>query len=288
MAGFAPGVYVGLSNDEYHADPAIGSTGIKQLIERPFRYWYWSSLNPSRPENNSTKAKKFGTAYHTLMLEPHLFNYKIKFGINESMIAGTLGEGEYNQLLEMQKRLYAKPRRAALLSEGISEVSFFWRDKRTGIMCKCRYDKFAPNWIVDLKTTQSVSTNSLRYDIPKWGYDVSGAMYSIGARELKGMIRDGYKMPPEFSQDFVDQFTSHNDQIFAFMMQEKEPPFMVRCLLLTSKVAACGEDKFMVGLDQLKKFENYSGEWPDDYAEIEDMDMDMFSNRINDIPVLMP
>lgn len=284
---YEPGVYVGISNEEYHADKAVGSTGIKMLIERPYRFWYWN-LNPDAPDRPDTKPKKFGTAYHTLMLEPEKFDYKIKFGINESQIAGTLGEGEYNRLKEMQRRLYGKPRRAALLQEGLSEVSFFWRDAETGIMCKCRWDKFAPDWIVDLKTTVSVASGPMGWAITDFGYDVSGAMYSIGARELKNMIRAGYKMPPEFSADFIARFISHDAQIFAFMMQEKEPPFMVRCPLLSPDVAACGRDKFRAALQQYKRFEAAGGEWQDDYPDIEDMSMDTLPNRINDIPVLIP
>lgn len=275
-----PGVYVGLPAEEYHADPAVGSSGIKQLIERPYRYWYWSPLNPDRPEQPGTKPKKFGTAYHTYILEPEKFDYKIKFGINESMIPGTLGEGEFKKLQAMRARLFAKPRRAALLGEGIAEVSFFWQDKITGIMCKVRWDLFAPAWIVDLKTIASVTSRSLRYGIPDFGYDVSGAMYSIGAQELKAMIRDGYKMPREFSKQFVAEFMSQEKQIFAFMMQEKDAPFLVRCPILMPDVAACGRDKFRAGLDAYLRAAKAGWE-SDDYADIEDLDMEMLSDSIN-------
>lgn len=284
-----PGIYLGMSNEEYHDDEAIGSSGIKTLIERPYRYWYWSKRNPERPAlPRNTVAKKFGTAYHTLILEPEKFDYKIKFGVDQSQIAGTLGEGEYKRLIAMRERLFCKPRRAAILSEGISEVSFFWVDRETGITCKCRFDKFAPNWIVDLKTTRSVDDRSMHKDITDFGYDVSGAMYSIGARELRRMIAAGYQMPPEFSQQFLDEFMSHENQIFAFMMQEKEAPFMVRCPLLSPGVAACGRDKFRAGMAALKLHQDTQGPWDDDYPDVEDMDMDKLPNRINDIPILMP
>lgn len=274
-----PGLYVGMPAEEYHADPAVGSSGIKQLIERPYRYWYWSPLNPDRPEQAIKKPLKFGTAYHTLMLEPEKFDYQIKFGVKESLIPGTLGEGEWDKLQRMKNILYSKPRRAALLSEGVAEVSYFWRDAATGIMCKVRFDLFAPSWIVDLKTAASVTDQALRYTIPDYGYDVSGAMYSIGAQELKKAIRAGYKMPRNFSKKFIDEFLSHDNQIFAFMLQEKDEPFMTRCQILTPEVAACGRDKFRAGLDAYAKLEKDG--WQDDYPDIEEMDIDKISTSIN-------
>lgn len=275
--GREPGIYLGLSNEEYHDDPAVGSSGIKMLIERPRRFWYASAKNPDRPAKKSTKPMKFGTAYHTLILEPEKFDYKIKFGVDESGIAGTLGEGEYNRLIAMKNQIFSKPRRAALLSEGISEVSFFWRDEQTGIMCKVRWDKFAAAWILDLKTALSITDKALYWAIRDLGYDVSGAMYSIAARELKKMIRNGYQMPPEFSQEFVDTFVGFDNQLFAFMIQEKEPPYFTRCPVLTPGVAAVGRNKFRAGLDAYAKCEREGWE-KDDYEEIEDMDMDRYSN----------
>lgn len=271
--GRSPGIYLGLSNEEYHADPAVGSSGIKMLIERPYRFWYERNKPPrpalkKRPNTKESIAKKFGTAYHTLILEPELFDYKIKFGINESSIAGTLGEGEWLRMQEMQRRLFSRPRRAQLLMEGLSEVSFFWLDPETGIMCKVRFDKFAPAWVVDLKTTRSVVDDALDREMRKLHWSISGAMYSIGANQLKKMICEGYQMPPQFSQDFIDTFIGFDNQIFAFLVQEKEEPHLVRCKALTPYEAACGRDDFRRGLKALQNYEQMAD---DDYPDIENM-----------------
>lgn len=277
MNGLPPGCYVGLPSEQYHDDPAIGSSGIKLLIERPRRYWFQSPLNPNRIKSKTTPAMKFGTAFHTLILEPEKFDYKIKFGVDQSQIAGTLGDGEYKRLIAMKDQLFSKPRRAALLSEGISEVSVFWRDEATGIMCKVRFDKFAAAWILDLKTALSITDKALYWAIHDLGYDVSGAMYSLAARELKKMIRAGYQMPPEFSQEFIDTFVGFDNQLFAFMIQEKDAPYFSRCPILTPGVAAIGRNKFRDGLAAYAKCERDGWE-TDDYDDIEDMDMDRYSN----------
>lgn len=270
----APGIYLGLSNEEYHADEAVGSSGIKTLIERPYRFWHERNPTPkpplrTKPNSKNSIAKKFGTAYHTLILEPNLFNYKIKFGIDQSQIPGTLGEGEWLRMKEMQRRLFMRPRRAQLLIEGISEVSFFWNDPETGIACKCRFDKFAPAWVVDLKTTRSVADHALDGEMRKLHWDISGAMYSIGANHLKKMIRDGYQMPPQFSDEFISTFVGFDNQIFAFLVQEKDEPHMVRCKALTPYHAACGRDDFRRGLKVLQSLGGAIEH--DDYPDIEDM-----------------
>jgi hypothetical protein len=64
-----PGVYFGLPAAEYHADPAIGSSDIKRLLQAPAVYWFHSHLNPARPVDKDTPAKLKGRALHTLVLE---------------------------------------------------------------------------------------------------------------------------------------------------------------------------------------------------------------------------
>lgn len=280
--GLEPGVYVGLTMEAYHADPALGSSGCKTLLsEGPLAYWDDSPLNPNREEGEETNAFKFGKAYHTMMLEPEKFDYEIVKGQKSTKKAGALGEGEYMDLLAMRQRLHARPKRAALLVGGIPEVSIFWRDKISGLMCKVRYDYFAPEWVVDLKTTTSVSNKRIRYDIPDYGYDVSGAMYSVGAAELKKMILDGYQMPPEFSDEFVESFLKHPNQLFVFIMQAKTRPFICRTFPISPEVASCGRDKFRRALEIYDQHKGIVGEWPEGYDEIEDLTLDMVSNSIN-------
>lgn len=66
---FKPGVYFGLDEDVYHADPSIGSTDIKKLIQSPCIYWHDSHMNPRRPEQEPNKYKDWGSALHAIVLE---------------------------------------------------------------------------------------------------------------------------------------------------------------------------------------------------------------------------
>ena len=65
---FADGVYFGLEEDAYHADDALGSTDIKNLIMGPEIYWANTPMNPLY-EPKETKATLRGDAYHKLILE---------------------------------------------------------------------------------------------------------------------------------------------------------------------------------------------------------------------------
>ena len=48
------GVYFGLPEAEHHADPALGSSSIKALLQAPEEYWGSSHLNPMREEPEDT------------------------------------------------------------------------------------------------------------------------------------------------------------------------------------------------------------------------------------------
>lgn len=281
--GLPPGVYVGLSMEAYHADPAIGSSGCKNLILDPEVYYENSPLNPLRDEPEDTAAKLLGTAYHTLVLEPEKFAgaYTIKEGVKTSKVEGMIGEGDFNKLLRMRDRLERNPKHHALITDGVAEVSIFYRDEATGLMCKIRMDRFNPLWIADLKTADDTSDRALRYSFVDYGYDISGAMYSVGAMALKQMIAAGYKMPDAFSQEFVDKFLEQKNQIFAFVYQGKKAPFTTRVWCVTEWLFDIGFHKYRRALDIYKQHENIVGPWPSKHDDIENVTEDMLSQSIN-------
>lgn len=70
------GIFKDLSNEHYHNDrSAVSRSGLKKFRECPSRYWN-EYLNPERPEKKSTPDMIFGSAFHTFVLEPHLFDQK--------------------------------------------------------------------------------------------------------------------------------------------------------------------------------------------------------------------
>jgi hypothetical protein len=63
------GIYFGLPEDEYHADPAIGSSTLANMLVSPLTAWAQSNMNPEREERD-TAAQALGSAFHRRLLEP--------------------------------------------------------------------------------------------------------------------------------------------------------------------------------------------------------------------------
>lgn len=78
---FRDGIYFGLSNEAYHADPALGSTDLKGLLVNPVQ-WHFANRNPAVRElfgdddeaKKVSAAKRFGNALHCIVLEPDEFD----------------------------------------------------------------------------------------------------------------------------------------------------------------------------------------------------------------------
>src|SRR5262245_9823365 len=64
-----PGIYFNLPAADYHADPSLGSSDLKRLLQAPAVYWWHSHMNPEHPPSPDSPAKQKGRALHKLVLE---------------------------------------------------------------------------------------------------------------------------------------------------------------------------------------------------------------------------
>ena len=62
------GLYFNMTDDEYHAIPALSASGLKMLKNNPSKFWWWSWMNPEK-EQGDTDAKVIGKAFHKRILE---------------------------------------------------------------------------------------------------------------------------------------------------------------------------------------------------------------------------
>jgi hypothetical protein len=67
-----PGIWFGLPEETYHSDPALSSSGIRNLLVSPLDYWVNSHMNPDYVDEK-TDAMVTGTAFHRRLLEPERF-----------------------------------------------------------------------------------------------------------------------------------------------------------------------------------------------------------------------
>jgi len=92
---YLQGLFPDMPNAEYHGGhPHIGSSGFKLLAQSPLHYWS-VNLDPARERREPSRVMVMGTAWHTALFEPQLFDasYEAKPDISAaSTVAKLLDE----------------------------------------------------------------------------------------------------------------------------------------------------------------------------------------------------
>lgn len=217
-----PGVY-DISNDAYHNGPGISRSALMEFRKSPYHYWY-KYLNADYKPKPETSALLFGTAFHTLVLEPDKF------------------EGYGNVLTAYRRKLFADLEPMAeslrknklamqLIANAQIEQSLYWNDPDTGILCKCRPDILRPSLVADLKTTRDGSAWSFSKAIYDSGYHIQAAMIQEALLHIKKV--------------------KVND--FFFIVIEKSEPFITVVYQLDKKSIDKGRDEFKSLLQAYKQ-----------------------------------
>ncbi|UUN35141.1 exodeoxyribonuclease VIII [Escherichia coli] len=192
-----PGIYYGISNENYHAGPGVSKSQLDDIADTPALY-LWRRNAPV--DTTKTKTLDLGTAFHCRVLEPEEFSNRFivapefnrrtnagkeeeKAFLMECASTGktviTAEEGRKIEL--MYQSVMALPLGQWLVeSAGHAESSIYWEDPETGILCRCRPDKIIPefHWIMDVKTTADIQRfKTAYYD---YRYHVQDAFYSDG------------------------------------------------------------------------------------------------------------
>ena len=85
------GIYFGLKDDDYHAEPRLSASGIKNLLVSPMDFWARSWLNPARTNDDDEQPEWAikGRAYHARICEGREAFYS-RFAPEFSAPAGSL------------------------------------------------------------------------------------------------------------------------------------------------------------------------------------------------------
>jgi hypothetical protein len=167
-----------------------------------------------------------------------------------------LSAGDMSAVRAMAASLMAHRGAAGLLAKGMAEMSGFWVDQETGIMCK-----FRPDWIaqdaegryigmVDAKKARSASKDAFQRAITNFGYDVQAAFYTDGMKALTGRTVPFYFAPVEDAAPYAAAVYKASDEMIAH-----------------------GRAKYRAAL-QLLKWCRENGSWPSyqPFGEIEEID----------------
>lgn len=238
----ADGIHFGLSDEAYHGDPALGSTGIKDLVDNAPDFWWSSWMNPAREPEKETPAKLFGRAVHKCVLEGRAIfeaNYapcehpgNIKAGKDERAAIEEAGKlplkrDEYNRILAASSFIRANSFLRAAFEGGQPEVSVFWTHE--DIRFKARFDYLKMRAIADLKSIRNPLNKSFvqacRDRIAGLDYTVSATHYMDARRRMAGFMKSGKVFGAPDSEQFrswLIQAAGITDFAFVFVFWQAE------------------------------------------------------------------
>ncbi len=263
--------------DAYHQGPGISKTGL-DLIERSPAHYHAEYLDPNRPprENDETTARLVGHLAHCAILEPKEFDkryavlpsdaprrptsaqWNAKNPSADSMMAMAwwrewLAANEGRTVVTQEQRVTALLQAKSVrkisdmrdaLAKGRPEVSAYWRDPVTGVLCRCR-----PDWVhdagpgrailVDVKTYSNAAPAEFARQIARMRYHVQAAYYT-----------DGYALAAG-----VDVLA------FVFLAVETEYPYAASAVMLDDAALEQGRAEYRRNLDTYAACLK-SGEWP--------------------------
>lgn len=234
-----PGIYPGLSWEEYRSISAINNSFLWTLKTRSPAHALYEREHPSEP----TPALLFGQALHALILEPA--TWKDRYAVRPdcdrrtkdgkalyeafcTTLAGRqeVKADEYGSMEAIANAVRAQQCRE-LICSGRSEVSIVWQDRETGLMLKGRLDyERADGWnhfIVDVKTTEDASEWGFAGSIAHYGYYQGSAFYCDGWKAITG-----------------------DDSLFVWLAVEKKPPYV-------TKPWECNEETLQAGRNSYRE-----------------------------------
>lgn len=237
---------------QYDDIPAVRRSDLWEIRKSPAHYLY-KVTHPEEP----TATLLFGTAAHKYILEPESFwdeyievpkiDRRTKAGKEEWQRILDSGKTPISSedlavIRDMNAQIEAHPLASSLLKTGQHEIPIEWTDAKTGEPCKCRPDVITTidgeNWIADYKTTTSCMDGAFEKACRAYGYKLQAAMYAEGV--------------------FCSTFDLCK---FAFVAQEKMPPYAVRVYKCDMGFILEGQEMFheLIGiLHECKE----TGEWP--------------------------
>lgn len=253
VADLRYGVVEDMPEVEYHAHPALSSSGARKLLPPSCPAIFdHERHNPPEPK----AVFDLGSAAHKLVLgagQPIRVidapDWRTKAAQAERAAAREADEiplltHEHEQVKAMAAALGLHPVARQLFREGTAELSLFWRDDRSGVECRARFDWLTENAIgdavvVDYKTCASADPRHIARSVASFGYHVQQAWYMDAARAT-GVA---------------------DDPGFLFVCQEKSPPYVVTVASLDREAVEHGAHLARRARSIFAECEA-TGEWP--------------------------
>jgi hypothetical protein len=201
---FVPGIYEDIPAETYHAMPWCGSSSLNTLAatESPYKLMQ----ERERPRSPPTDDMVTGTAIHTAILEPHLWNTKVEVveerrsKADKERVAKAEADGKLvlrqwqhdiaNRVThEVWHSVWCDPLRVLLESATAKELTILW--ELDGLKCKSRLDVFSAGLgiITDIKSMDDNSPNNVQRRVDYGGWAIQSAFYTEAVR-VSGLDAD--------------------------------------------------------------------------------------------------
>lgn len=262
------GIYYGLSFDEYANIDAVNNSLLSVIASKSPLHALAYKEQPQEP----TEAFAIGSAWHTLILEPRLFDTRYAVcpkcdkrtkdgkAVYEKYLSELNGKQELKaddfELISKMAEQFKNHRVCQYISEGKAEVCIVWEDKQTGLLCKARIDyvRDAQAFLFDLKSTTDASPEAFQKALYNYGYFQQAAFYSDG---WKAITKDA--------------------PCFVFIAVEKQYPFAVAAYEMHENVILAGRKSYRRALDTYADCVK-TGYWPG-YQDVQMLDLPVWALR---------
>jgi hypothetical protein len=272
------GLNKGIPNDLYHSkNGRLSSSNLKTILKSPKKFHREYMLGKEPPKTATQKAAMtIGNAYHTLVLEPHLFDeeYAVFNGrrsgdkynkfLGDNFGKTILNKTEHEVAIKLRDATLNSTLASSLLSGGEAELSI--GATLDDLDIKVRPDYFAErkehaNFIVDLKSTRvELDEEVLRAEISRSHYDLSAALYLDACRIANIAVEDFY-------------------WIFA-----SKASFEVQVVKMSDQQYLVGREKYTKAIEIHKEHEAKGWKFVEEIMEVEPSDYDVAKWLTKDEP----
>lgn len=245
------GIYGRVAEDVYHSDAGSLSVSGAKLLLPPscpakFRQYRDHGQKPKRVWDFGSLAHKLVLGEGADLVVVEAEDFRTKAAREQRDAAHEAGKvpvlpKDFAVAEEMAAKVLDHPVAGCLFAAGVAEHSMWWTDPETGVRLRGRADWItADDGLVDYKT--SVTANPAELERRFWGlnYHMQHAWYVDGFGAATGM----------------------RDASFRFVVQEKEPPYVVTVVEYDAPAVAEGRRLNRMAIDTYARCV-HTGEWPE-------------------------
>jgi hypothetical protein len=188
---------------------------------------------------------KLGDRTGQLLLEPKKFHERFNtYGKPPGASKGLyLSSVEYDKIKAAVSDIMDVPKAAAYFDQGYPEVSFFWRDRQTGVPLRARLDYLRTFGAIDFKRVKGTGPFTIGQAVKAQGLDIQNFLYleaiKAGRDWLRKMTRkefEAYAAREGVALDWLTAFMMEEDLMFRFLFQRSTPPYIWKIRELDSDV----------------------------------------------------